>query len=275
MNAEPRTRHGPATTDKAIALEARPADAWYGLGDQALQRGDLDEAQAAYERALEAEPAYANALYRLGEIAERRTAHDRAAELYRRALVIHPGHVSAQRRLLELRTSLAELIDRGMGRVTPGELQFEGRPLLRACAGRFASASAVIVTAIVLAGITGEADDSTAGVLAVVGLVAMAGAVMLIVHALLWAVTTRYRIYERRIDITTGITSRITASVWLYEITDLSYVQPLSLLVVNTAGIALTTERGQGYDITAPATARRTRQLWEQLRNAGAEERPK
>jgi membrane protein YdbS with pleckstrin-like domain len=49
--------------------------------------------------------------------------------------------------------------------------------------------------------------------------------------------TTLYTIYERRIEIQKGILSRKIATIWLYEIEDVSYSLPFLLRLTNNAEI--------------------------------------
>ena len=84
--------------------------------------------------------------------------------------------------------------------------------------------------------------------------------------------TTRYRIFERRIDFTSGIFLRRTDSIWLYEIADITFEQPFFLLICGTGQIVVRTEK-RTYRIQAIQPTREMRSLWENLRDAALAQR--
>lgn len=81
---------------------SRSAEEWYGVGDEALKRRDIDSAHDAFSRALELDPMHANALYRLGEIAQADGNFEDAEEFFRAAIDVNPGHAGAHARLERL-----------------------------------------------------------------------------------------------------------------------------------------------------------------------------
>lgn len=94
---------------------------------------------------------------------------------------------------------------------------------------------------------------------------ALAG--VLVILALVGSRLTHYRIHDRRIDITEGVLRRRRNSVWLYEITDTVYVQPLPLLLVGSGRLSLKTDRGT-QDLIGFASSRQMAALWEEIRDA-------
>ena len=60
----------------------------------------------------------------------------------------------------------------------------------------------------------------------------------IVINGTALAHSNRYRIYERRIDIERGIVNRSADSLWFFEVTDVTYEQPLLLLLAGTAEIA-------------------------------------
>lgn len=75
--------------DRALALDASPARAWYRLGNVREEQGrDLD-AEACFEKAVALEPTHAQAWNNLGG-ARQRLGHAHAADAYRRAMAADP-----------------------------------------------------------------------------------------------------------------------------------------------------------------------------------------
>jgi uncharacterized membrane protein YdbT with pleckstrin-like domain len=100
-----------------------------------------------------------------------------------------------------------------------------------------------------------------------VGLVVVA--VLMVLQAVGSFLFTRYRIYERRVDIESGVVKRGINSIWMYEVVDVSYQQPLFLLLTGTAQILLQTERGKKpFRITGVAGPKEMREMWDIFRNA-------
>jgi hypothetical protein len=62
-------------------------------------------------------------------------------------------------------------------------------------------------------------------------------------HAVIDCERTRYRIYDRRIDVVRGVMRLVTESVWLYEVQESSLQEPLALQMVGTARIVVLTEK--------------------------------
>ena len=73
----------------AEAARSNPA-AWFAEGQTALQKGDLDTAEAAFRRVLAVDPASGAAYSNLGVIAMRRKQWDNALTLLRKAEALEP-----------------------------------------------------------------------------------------------------------------------------------------------------------------------------------------
>ncbi|HSG48368.1 MAG TPA: tetratricopeptide repeat protein, partial [Longimicrobiales bacterium] len=88
---------------RAVSQAPAPAQAHKSLGDQAFQRGALEQARVHYEKAVKIDPRLGDDVYhRLGQLAQKEKDHDVARLLWRRALELNPDNA-------EVRTCLEEL----------------------------------------------------------------------------------------------------------------------------------------------------------------------
>src|SRR5262249_23144522 len=85
--------------EKAAALDPDLPEAWRGLGEVALDRGDSATAEREFRRAASADPPSARAANFLGFMLSRRGDAGAAAEFYERALAIDPSLDDAHRSL--------------------------------------------------------------------------------------------------------------------------------------------------------------------------------
>lgn len=106
---------------------------------------------------------------------------------------------------------------------------------------------------------------------AAVGLV-VAG-VLLLVHAVLSSHATHYAVYQHRIDVMRGVVRRRLDSVRLYEVTDVSYRQPLWLRCTGDAALLIETEQHGTEKLQGFRDARFLRGLYDELRDASLAER--
>ena len=117
-------------------------------------------------------------------------------------------------------------------------------------------------------------DDRLRGAYRFVSYATALFGMVLFAYVALAALLTKYRFHERRIDIERGVLRRTHDSVWLYEVTDPQFRQPLSMLIMDTGKILVRLERRKRpYAIVGFAEATTMRGLWEQLRDAVANER--
>jgi uncharacterized membrane protein YdbT with pleckstrin-like domain len=94
-------------------------------------------------------------------------------------------------------------------------------------------------------------------------------------HTFLSARSTRYDIYQRRIDVADGVFNRRLRSTWVYEIKDIEYQQPFFLLITRNALIRLRLENGSEMKIIGFGTSSDQKRLWEEFTNAALRERRK
>lgn len=90
-----RPTPGALLTDggKTTRLSARQvADVQFAVGRSAEQRGEFQQATAAYQQALKQDPSRTDAMMRLAILHDRQGQFRESAELYRKALAAQPGH---------------------------------------------------------------------------------------------------------------------------------------------------------------------------------------
>lgn len=85
--------------------------------------------------------------------------------------------------------------------------------------------------------------DQLATGLQVIGAVLALGAVLVVLHGVLLAWSTRYRVFQNRIDIHEGVVVRRLDSVWLYQLAGVHFEQPLWLALFGHARLRLTTDK--------------------------------
>ena len=84
-----RTAQKSGSPKTPVAARPNPA-AWFAEGQAALQKGDLEAAEAAFRRVLTVDPASGAAYSNLGVIAMRRKEWDKAITLLRKAEALEP-----------------------------------------------------------------------------------------------------------------------------------------------------------------------------------------
>jgi hypothetical protein len=170
----------------------------------------------------------------------------------------------------------------------PGPLIVQGRRRLRSYPGRFTLAAALVVLAAVIAS-TPVAELRTRFQLSALdrqdrfnlAVAALAVAAALVLYGVLSSALNTYRIHARRVEFTHGVLVRRTDVVWLYEVKDITFSQPLPLLLVGTGRISLTTERkallipgkSKPMQITGLESGHEMRALTEKLREAILDQR--
>ena len=85
-----------SASDAVIVQRAR-----YMLGEMAMTRGDLVQAESQYQAIVDTDPRSAEAWYRLGLIAEARKDPIKARAAWRKATSIDPHHIEARKKLAD------------------------------------------------------------------------------------------------------------------------------------------------------------------------------
>jgi membrane protein YdbS with pleckstrin-like domain len=105
-----------------------------------------------------------------------------------------------------------------------------------------------------------------AGLLAVVG-------VLLALRAVLASSMTRYDVYQRRIDVASGVLNRHRTSAWLFEMQDVQLRQPPWLTLSRNAEIRIRLQDKSKVRIVGLGALHQQIALREELRDAALRER--
>ncbi len=260
-----------AAFSRATSLDGRSPDHWYYLGLARERQGLAHDARGFYERALQIDPSYAPALSKVGRVASsggppppppsqvvtgmgRPPEADSGAGAY--APVARPAAAMPGAQVAPS--------DPYAGTQDGSETGERGGLLLRRNRNLRSHGGSLLFA--VLFGVLALAADTVARVVGDLSLLAIpdidapmranlaesvSGAVritagtlaaLLLLKALLSTATTRYDIYERRVDVTRGILIRRHIAVWFYDVTDIEYQQSLLMILLNTGSVVVVFE---------------------------------
>lgn len=298
-----RFRHGDAdgaTVAFRAVTEDHPGDhrAWYALALAAERTGDRATAATALRRCLDLRPDLAEVRDRLAALeaegraddgagttlaaqlddAERDVADDTLLRSGRRRVSSVLGSALGGAALGLLGTWLTLTRPVGLARTLARTTMLGRGPdfyrdrlaLIPAFDERSLTAMRADLASAeqTLAERTSQAD----GILDVAGVLLVVLGIVVVLWAVLGALATRYDIYRHHFDVTRGILSRRTDTMWLYEVDDVTFEQPIWLLVTGNARVVL-----RGDDRTLPlvglAPAREMRGMWRELRDHALRER--
>ncbi|WP_293268170.1 tetratricopeptide repeat protein [Neptunomonas sp.] len=226
-------------------------EALYKLGVCDFRLEKFKEAGDSFSALIEVEPRNSLAWYYLGLTKERRGDKDKAIEKYHMALLIDPDLEVAQKKLSELgiEPTVAD-----QPKQTVFQTQDEDGPglLLYSSKYRRPTSFSIHIIMLLIGSVLflilfldldkrlihtyfGRFRD-------IIGFAAIIFFLPTFVDIILRSVTTKYDIYERRIDIRKGILFRTHTSIWLFEIINIELSEnPVELLTRNSR-IALQTQ---------------------------------
>lgn len=268
--AQFRSNHLDAAARTFVRLiELQPNDprACYSFGITMLQQGDTATARDAFERALRLDPGFVAARQRLAALGGASSEEPRPGPPQdgpgAKGKLLVSGHRAVSSMLGRFLTAallgavglfiVARRPTAGLQGIaefffflTPGrpaqdlreQLEFMERnnaneSQLRAVREELAEAEAALAVTV----------DRLATALQVAGAVLAVIAAAMIVHGFLLALSTRYQIFEGRIDIREGVLVRKLDSIWLYQIAGVHFEQPLWLAFVGHARLRLATDK--------------------------------
>lgn len=268
--AQFRTSNFAAASDTFVKLvSVRPNDprAHYSFAITMIQLGQLAAARDALETTLRIDPSYNAARQRLAElpVGSAQTDHDGPpktdTDTKGRLLVSGRRAVSSMLARFVYSALLGALgwwivatrptaglsgIAEFFFFLTPGrpardlreQLEFMERSgaskaQLQAVREELADAEAALAVTV----------DRLATLLQAIGVVLVVAGAVMIIHGLLLALSTRYQIFEGRIDIREGVFIRRLDSIWLYQVAGVHFEQPLWLAIVGHARLRLMTDK--------------------------------
>jgi tetratricopeptide (TPR) repeat protein len=253
-----------------VAAEPANAAAWHELGTGYYRSNEFEKAATAFARRLALEPEKPVANYSLALALIKLKRVDDARMQLVRTLKLDPGYTAAKQRLAEIAPAKepsgegpqtqAPVGPGGRTRIDePGKLLIEANPLARCYMGLYLVGALLCLLGLMIGG--GAVLLSALG-----GLVVLVGGEVS-------RRFTRYRIYEGRIDVARGFLSRITYSVWAYEITEVIFTRSFLQVMIGTATIWLKVENRQPVRIAGIASVKKMKELFEKLRNIVLAER--
>jgi len=277
--------------------------AWQELGNTYYKRKDFSKAVEAYQRRYGLEPDHPAVNYSLGISLTELGRADEARMFLKRAVEIKPDFTKAIQRLELLGNKQTQITsqpnpaignqaqkpqkehdrplqssevtppmfskDLQQGEITPGRLLFDGRQRKRFMVHWFLMA---IPFALLMAFFAMNAANPTDiyGALLIGVLYSLP---IVFIFLLIKTRSHSCQIYERRIDYQQGFFFRNTDSLWLYELTNVSFQQPLLLRIFRTAKIVLESERQKSVQIVGIARASKMKEMWEDIRDASLSQR--
>jgi membrane protein YdbS with pleckstrin-like domain len=280
-----------ALLSELLLRDSRNTEARFLLGVSRFRQGEWPAAEREFRNTIALHNRNHLAHYYLGLALERQNRIDDAHLEYQVALGLRPDLAQARKKLgLEGQFAVAQPPLTGQNRkqdpaesLTTGDPEtaraYAGKELLsrcrrmRSCSGLFIlqqmSMAAAILFGFAAAGSPHDRDLPS--------LVAAAVVTCLFLTIVLVAksITTRYTIFERRIDIESGILFRKRRSVWIYEVEDTSLSRSLLNLLTGDARLHVklaTTPRSE-IVLTGLGNHQKMARLWEDLRDASLVER--
>lgn len=276
--------------DEALLRDPKSAEVRFLLGVVHFKKGEWSTAERMFRDAVALSNRHVLAHYYLGLTLERQHRIEDARLEYQFALTIQPNFALAKEKLTTREATveppgLKQKIDaterpvfgdREEGRGYKGDLLFSGKRRMRSFSGLFLLQGAALILAIVFWFVaeTGSHDarQLSAPLTVLFGLIFVLLFIMLYFNS----VTTHYWIYERRIDIKTGLFWSKEHSIWTYEIEDTALNRSLPNRITGDATVTIETAMGRkaGYEkITGLGDHIFMKQLWEELRDAALVER--
>lgn len=255
---------------KAISLDDSHYNAHYYLGLSLERQNRLSDALVEYKLALAIKPDFQEAQNKLN-------AHSQAvspavpvvkSEKLVRSEVKEPELIQVERVSLDRELTAEELV---RGRIS-GNLLYEGNRRPSSFSGAFLFANLCLLVSVFLWITTLRTPY--------VGLVSseavVSTALFIFIWLLLWinSRTTKYTVYEHRIDFQTGIFSKRERSIWIYQIEDTWLNRSFFNLLTNDASVHFkvtgleTLNKKQDLEITGLGNYRFMKNFWEEIRDA-------
>ncbi len=213
------------------AIKYCPSDAksWYYLG-LVEERTNGERAKQYYEAAVLANPNFAKAREKLGREENHNVSDSKTA----------PSLASISRAPQQSDTASVLDEDDPAG---PGKLVYSSKRRLRSFGRHLFLLFLVSIVSIVML-IVFDAYHLGHGSKNLVLLIDVVLLLIIAIDAVLRSQTTRFLIYERRLDIHSGILFRTIRSVWLFKISDLTLVRSPFDLLTRNATIDIKAETG-------------------------------
>lgn len=293
----------------AAALEEDQGnlDALYKFGICQFRLHEFKQAEDSFRSVIDKDPEHFEAWYYIGLSLERQGNVDDAQIYFRMSLRINPSFVAARKKMGVEETGHSQLNpgeDAKTSRSTiehsqenskkvfetklhpgPGELLYSSR---RRRLGSFPLhivilfvGSVMLISLFIRLSTIGPNTRGSGAMAAVIGIPLIIICSILLIDIILRSFLTKNEFFERRIDIHRGILFRRHVSIWLYEITDITYSRNPIDLITQNATLTVKTDTDT-FRITGLVPSRGdkriksvkfTEQLFEELRVAVRDQR--
>lgn len=262
--------------EEVLKQDPENMDAKLKLGVCRFRQKSFELAETIFRQLTATNHQNFNAWYYLGLCYERHGKPKDSITAYRIALAINPNFEAAKKKLKEqLQHPASETaVFKSEPSEGPGEI------LYKANHRRISSFTThcILIGLLLGGGLLLYIVHNSPSALA---LLFLAIGVFILIDVVLRSRFTKYILYERRIDIKKGILFRDHSSVWLYEITGISFSRNPLNVVTGDSRITLDTGHAK-YELTgmtAPKTSsgwstlKFTQSLFDELRNTVRDER--
>ena len=254
--------------EKALKNEPNNINGIYTLGIGYFRMKEFDKAKNSFEKVITLDHCHHLAHYYLGLVYERKGKRDDAILEYKIAEIINPNFVEAKKKL-NLMEATNPMQD------SQGEASFAPQ--------RQANNSTTLlldeeVGALVIDGKRRRRSFSFWFILGILTLPVLGSGLLILLIIDICGQTTKYTIFERRIDIAYGIFLRRYNSIWLYQIEDIWLERSLFNWFTGDATIYLqvTGLEGTGFtrvEITGLGGSKKMQSIWQTLRDRALKER--
>lgn len=242
--------------EKVIDKEPDNIEARYKFGICLYRLKEFSNAEQVFSDVTAIDNSHHGAWYYLGLALESQKKKKKATKAYKMSLAISPDFEAAKKKIKGSNTTPRESISIGEGAQSQpdegaGQIKYS---IKRRRMGSFSRHAALIILSPLVATFAVELNSSFDEV-AIFSFSAMI-CFAIIIDLFLRSITSKYIIYENRIDFIHGILFKKHQSIWIFEITNLSYHRNPWFLLTRNATINIESEKGN-YALTGLSPAKK------------------
>jgi tetratricopeptide (TPR) repeat protein len=275
-----------------LAQDADNVPALYLLGVSYYRMQEFRQAQAQFRKVIALDDGHYNGHYYLGLTLEQDNRLNDALIEYRLTLALKPDFTEAQQKLTQYNQALSsasDIVQQGQidktivesmdidrdfmngGNLYPstvsGNLIYKGYRRISSFSGTFVLMAICLLGSFIFWVISGFSEYVVA-----VAWVLTSLSVLLWLYLLVKSRTTKYSVYEHRIDFKNGIFSKHERSLWIYQIEDTSLTRSFLNLLTNDAVVHLQAEQ-KNFEIIGVGNSQFMKRLWQEIRDAALVQR--
>jgi tetratricopeptide (TPR) repeat protein len=261
---------------EALSRDPRNAEIHLLLGGIHYYTGELSKAERDYYDAIALNDPriLPEAHFELGLIRERQNRPGDAQHEYEETLRIAPNHARARQKLRPPPPHSKDdeslvVPERGSESAAhyTGKLLYAGKRRIRSFSGPFLLPFLAAIVFVFLA----LTDKGSSAEVARFTIMAVMCGILIWVILLLGSNTTKYHVYEGRIDITSGVVYSRTTSIWLFEIEQVFLTRTLWNRLTGDAVLHIiegVSSRPLHWKMTGLGDHIFVRKLWEEMRDS-------